>query len=155
MTFHSVTRLYHLAGAGPGLPGKEGSATWSVLVLVCLGKRALPLGPCWSWSGLCLFGLCKLLFHPPPVFRAVSLTNPKEAPLSCCSNLGWFSGALGKRCCRLPLGLCWSTSYVTTVIHATFIVIEADSIDSVSGATEKEKGTHDCRTEGRRQEQEH
>ena len=30
--------------AGPGLPGKEGSAPRSVLVLVCLGRRALPLG---------------------------------------------------------------------------------------------------------------
>jgi hypothetical protein len=35
--------------AGPGLPLCR-SATWSALVPVCLGKRALPLGLCWSWS---------------------------------------------------------------------------------------------------------
>ena len=63
----------------------------NTLVLVCLGRRALPLGLCWSWSAwessLCLHGkegsaprsvlvlvwalpfcLCTLLFHIPPCF---------------------------------------------------------------------------------------
>jgi len=151
------TRTSTDRGAEPSFPGRQADQDQPdqgspLCLFACCSQSHKPNN---SSSWLCPLVCAHPCFiHLLLLFRAVSLTNPKEAPQSCCSNLGWFrsSGKEGTADCP---SVCAGPLHITTAIHVVFIEAHSIDIDSVGGAIEKEQSAHDCRREGNSQDQGH